>query len=63
MNDQLLQDLAAVQRGETRNRKTMDQLVVHKLVVAGGGGYTVSWVGLIALAAYQAGRVSVTVAA
>jgi len=63
LNDQLLQALAAVQCGETRDRKTMDQLVVHSLVVAGSVGYTVSWVGRIALEAYQVGRGSRIVAA
>lgn len=56
LNQKLLQDLEDVQNGELKDQRTMDQLVVHSLAVAGSGGsYAVSWVGRIALEAFQIG--------
>ena len=56
MNEQMLQALAGVQRGQNTDRKMMDTLVVHSLLVHNAGTYTISWVGKIALEAYAIGR-------
>ena len=56
INEQMLQALAEVQHGRPADRKMMDTLVVHALLVHGAGAYTISWVGKIALEAYAVGR-------
>jgi len=56
LNQQLLEALRGVADGRQADRKMMDTLVVHSLLVHNAGTYTISWVGKIALEAYAIGR-------
>lgn len=55
ITEEMLITLQQIQQGNVCTREMGDQLVAHRLLVVNGDRLTVSWVGSIALEAYNVG--------